>query len=402
MLLGIWFRISAVVFALCFTYFFLLEKAIYLNHFYFVCLLAWLLACTNADAKWSLPMGQRSRSGTVPMWQIGILRFQLIVVYFYGGLAKLNSDWLAGEPIRHWLRARASWDTVGPLFTQEWFVYFICYGGLLFDLLIGFVLLSRKFRWFSFPVLVFFHLSNMYFFSIGIFPYLAIGSTLLFLDPDHPSRLAAWLGRKFGRRPASDKKKPKASAGVPAAEIRKSTLFCLTAYCLFQLLFPFRHWLYPGNVAWTEEGHRYSWRMMLRTKAGHMALIIRNPATGQTARVTRFPKLTRRQQKKMKARPDMIVQYVHFVRDQFRREGYDPEIYVDAWVSLNGRAYKRLVDPERDLAKVEYSPVAASEWIMPLAADLEFGLYPRFRWDAARRSSAPKRPEILNNSADVR
>lgn len=39
-------------------------------------------------------------------------------------------------------------------------------------------------------------------------------------------------------------------------------------YFLIQLLLPLRHFLIEGNVAWTEEGYRLSWRMMTRDKSG--------------------------------------------------------------------------------------------------------------------------------------
>ena len=36
MLIGLWYRFSAILFFLCFTYYFLLEQAAHLNHYYLV------------------------------------------------------------------------------------------------------------------------------------------------------------------------------------------------------------------------------------------------------------------------------------------------------------------------------------------------------------------------------
>ena len=75
----------------------------------------------------------RLPSALVPAWALWIVRFQVAVPYVYGGLAKLNGDWLAGEPIRSWLIARSAQSVVGPWLAQEWLVFTICYGGLVFD-----------------------------------------------------------------------------------------------------------------------------------------------------------------------------------------------------------------------------------------------------------------------------
>ena len=46
----------------------------------------------------------------------------------------------------------------------------------------------------------------------------------------------------------------------------------LLVYFIFQIGLPIRHWMIQDDVLWTEEGHRMSWRMMLRSKSGTLTV----------------------------------------------------------------------------------------------------------------------------------
>ena len=139
----------------------------------------------------------------------------------------------------------------------------------------------------------------------------------------------------------------------------------LHVFVVVQLLVPLRHWLYPGPVRWTEEGHRFSWRMMLRSKRSEIVLRVTDPASGRTWSIDPASDLTPVQLRELETSPDLVLQYVHFHRDRLRRDGVQPVIRVDWRCSLNGRPMRRLADPEVDLAAVERSLCHAA-WIMPL------------------------------------
>jgi hypothetical protein len=62
-------------------------------------------------------------------WNLFILKFQVFVVYFFGRIAKINPDWLQGEPLRHWLDPDELPIIDGWLNFEMW-VYFFSYGGL--------------------------------------------------------------------------------------------------------------------------------------------------------------------------------------------------------------------------------------------------------------------------------
>jgi hypothetical protein len=370
--LGFYYRLSALLFFLSYTYVFLLDKAPYNNHYYLISLISFLLIFANAHHWASLDKIRKPKPDTVPFWALFLLRAQIFIVYFYGGLAKLNGDWLVGEPMRIWLAERADYPLLGPFFTTEWAVYFFSYGGLLFDLFIGFLLLWPPTRFLAFIVVLFFHLTNNWLFSIGIFPFLGIAATILFVEPGWPRRILRCFARllpgfQFQLMPG------------PARPTFLSiwTFGFVVIYLALQLLIPLRHWLYPGNVSWTEEGHRFAWHMKLRDKVGRLAIEVADPKTGQTWPVALSEDLTPRQIREMSTRPDMILQYAHYLREKFQHRGIEnPLIKANVWVSLNGRPFQLHIDPNTNLAEINADPFTPADWIIPLEESLLYDSIP--------------------------
>lgn len=370
-MIGLWYRVATVLFFLGFTYVFLLDQTRYLNHFYLISLLAFLMIFLPAHRALSVDAwrNRKIRSDTSPAWTLWLLRAQIGIPYFYGGIAKLNGDWLRGEPMRMWLAERIDFPVVGALFTEEWMVYLFVWGGLLLDLLIVPLLLWRRTRPFVFAAAVLFHLLNAQLFQIGIFPWFMLAATLIFFPPDLPRRLFAELFRR--RRP---EKRPR--AGAPTIEHNhatpapKVTLAFLAVYLTFQVLVPLRHFLYPGNVNWTEEGHRFSWHMKLRDKEGDALFTATEPASGETWIIDPREYLTSRQRRTMATHPDMILQFSQYLADEMRRTGRgDVEIRAQVSASLNGRQKQLLIDPSVNLAGQKRN-LWPSGWIVPLSQPL--------------------------------
>ena len=190
---GFLYRITSALFLLGFTYWFLLDQTFYLNHLYLVVLLAFLLAVTPAHRARSVDarLRPRIRSSTIPAWYLWLLRFQVGIVYFYSGVAKINGDWLQGEPLRQWLPRRSHYPLIGPWLADEWTAFFFSYGGLLFDLVVVPLLLWRRTRPWAFAAAVAFHVLNRCLFNIGIFPELMLAATLLFFSPDWPRKVCS-------------------------------------------------------------------------------------------------------------------------------------------------------------------------------------------------------------------
>jgi hypothetical protein len=362
---GLWYRASVVGFGALFAYAHLIDKTNYLNHYYLVICLCLLMAFLPLHRHASLDARRAPalRSATVPAWAVWALRAQIGLVYVFGGIAKLKADWLVdAQPMQIWLSANTDVPLLGPLFGEEWVAYAMSYAGAAFDLSIVPLLLWRRSRPLAFGALVVFHLVTMRLFQLGMFPWIMMASSLVFLPPDWPRRLAARLAA--GRGPAA----PAAGsvpAAAPAAGRPRLVLALLGAYFAVHLAMPLRHLLYPGDVLWTEEGFRFSWNVMLMEKNGSLDAHVREPSTGKRWVVSPGAYLTRYQSKMMASQPDMILHFAHLVAADFRARGVrDPEVRVDAVASLNGRRRARLVDPTVDLAR-EPDGLSPRRWILP-------------------------------------
>lgn len=356
--LGVFYRAAAVLYWLAFTYVFLLDQTQYLNHFYLISLLACLMIFVPANRAFSLDAWRKPslRRDLVPAWGLYMLRAQMVIVYFFAGVAKINEDWLHGWPLRMWLPERSHLPIVGPWFDELWVQMLMSYGGLLLDLLGGFLLLHRRTRLPVFIVFCGFHLMNAQLFGIGVFPWFSIATTLLFFRPDWPRRLLLRVG--VGRDAA-----PMFEPVAPV--IRRRALFLLGLYFAVQLALPLRHWLYPGNVAWTEEGHRFAWRMKLRSKTGYVDVLVTHPDTGLTEKIRLSRHLNRRQIRKMSVRPDMLLQFAHFLAEEHEHEGRAPVVRARVVASVNGRGHQPLVDEAVDLAR-QPRDLFTKDWIEPL------------------------------------
>ncbi|MEZ0275974.1 MAG: HTTM domain-containing protein, partial [Roseimicrobium sp.] len=354
MLIGFCYRLAAFLFFCAFTFVFLQEQANYLNHFYLVILISFLMVFLPAHRGWSVDalLRPRLRSQVVPAWCLWLLRVQIGIVYFYGGLAKLGPDWLRGEPMRMWLGDRAEdFPRLGHYFHEEWVVYGFAYGGLLFDLLVIPLLLWKPTRWLGYLWAVSFHLINASLFNIGIFPWFMLCATLLYLPPDFPKRIWRFLGGR-ARLPLQTGSPAGLQGGGGSWTVGQRVLTSfLGLYLLVQCLVPLRHLLYPGDVNWTEEGHRFSWRMKLRGKDGEAIFKVVQPSTGRFWEFHPEDYMTKKQVDEMAGRPDMILQFAHRLAEAMKGRGYgEVEVHVNAMVSLNGRKSELLIDPKVDLA----------------------------------------------------
>lgn len=395
---GLFYRAAIVLVFIGVSYVFLLEQALYLNHMYLFSLVAFLL-CFLGGNRWASVdgslFGWRREHETIPFWQLFLLRAQMFIIYFYAGVAKLNGDWLRAVPVRDWALDRSDAFLIGPLMTHEATPWLIAYLAVIYDLSIGFLLLWRRTRALAIVASFFFHVINKLLFGIGIFPEFAFAATLLFLDPDWPRRILAvfaplrarffpptehpeqeewaeddeWEESQSERKWENDERPEQSPAAVPPPvdagpqptpepppppSPRKQAwvLSAIGAYLAIQILMPLRHWLYPGDVNWTEEGHRYSWRMKLREKQGSLEVTVRDPDTGRQWKVDPADYLPPKERRAAATRPDMTQQFAHYIRDVYRREKgiANPEVYCRARATLNDSVEGDLIDPSVNLA----------------------------------------------------
>jgi len=374
---GCFYRVNAAVFSLCFTYVFLLEKGLYQNHYYLICLISGIMVFIPANRMWSIDAYWRPkiRSRTCPKLCLWILQLQLAIPYFYGGISKINSDWLHGMPVRIWLERRNDMSGAGPWMTTDFAVYFVAWGVLIFDLLIVPALLWRRTRLLAYLAALVFHISNHFLWDIGVFPWFMIGATLLFFPAEEIGR---YVFRQTDRRPGPS------VAPVQLNRKQQLTVTLVGLYTTWQVLFPFRHFLYPGDVSWTEEAHHFSWHMMLREKDVGIRFFVHNKTTGARGLIKLSDFLLERQLSRMAKDPDMILEFAHFFRDHYQEHGQGHvEIRILALASLNGRRPQLLIDPNINYAVVDrvWGP---QPWVIPLYEPLRRDAWnlPLDQWDA--------------------
>ncbi|NED96292.1 HTTM domain-containing protein [Phytoactinopolyspora alkaliphila] len=368
--LGLWYRWAIAGFFVLHTYVFLIDSTFFQNHEYLISLVSFFMIFMPLNRRWALDARRRSvlASPTVPVWVVWLIRFQFGIVYFYGGVAKLNADWLQGEPLRMWLHARTDLRLIGPLFEHEPVVWFMTYGALVLDLTVVWFLLHRRTRVAAFVVATCFHLLNAYLFGLYVFPWLMIAATTIYFAPDWPER--AWsFARNQMRSPGSS---PVASSSVtradqtgawPARISQPLTVF-LAVWTIVQVVLPLRHYLIPGSPNWTEEGHRFAWHMKLRDKQGTGAFYL--TSDDRTWEVPASDYLSWEQEFRMYGHPERLARFAHHLSDEHN----GAEVRVETWISLNGREPAPLVDPEVDLSSVPLVGWGNADWILPLEVPL--------------------------------
>ena len=380
-MLGWRYRLSALLFFLSFAYVELMDKTTYLNHYYFISLVAFALIWLPAGDYFSLDARRRGERPTVPAWTITALKVLVGVVYFYAGLAKLNSDWLLhAQPLSIWLPAKYDVPLLGEFLSQRWVHFAFAWAGAAYDLLIPFLLLWRPTRPFAFVAVVIFHVLTRVLFPIGMFPYIMIVSALVFFEPAVHHRVIGGLRRLIGARAwllsaAEVQVRGKEEAAVVSPPTFRSgtAKYVVYALLLFHLLFPWRYLAYPGELFWTESGYRFSWRVMLMEKAGYASFTVVDPDTGKRRTIDNRDYLTTFQEKQMATQPDFILEFAHFLARKHRREGRPlPAVYVESYAALNGRRSRPYADPKIDLTSITHA-TPRTEWLLAFEDDI-YGL----------------------------
>jgi len=408
-MLGYKYRTSTILFFLTFTYTELIEVSYYLNHYYFVSLISFILIFLPAQKYFSLDLlnFRIEEKRHVEKWTIDILKFQLFVVYFYAGIAKINADWLfEALPLRIWLPAHDTLPIIGQWLIYPETAFVFSWLGMLFDTTIIFFLMWKRTRLLAYISVVFFHTITGLLFQIGVFPLVMIASTPIFFDVKvHKSIIEKLQNAQvflWGKiepiliKTKLKKVEPEFEIGwcaTPYVQMRETkedfynklpvsyfmniekfretrlrqhwVKFLLPLYILFQLLFPLRFLLYPGNLFWTEQGYRFSWRVMLVEKSGSALFYVKDAKTGREGVVDNNEFLNSHQEKQMSFQPDMILQFAHFLADYYKKQGVmNPEVRAEVYVTLNARLSQLLINPQVDLSKIE-DFWTNKEWILP-------------------------------------
>ncbi len=361
---GALYRAAALVFACCFTHFFLIDKTNYQNHYYLICLLSWLMCLLPANRACSIDVlnGSVRLEREAPRWTLWLLRFHIAVPYIYGGFAKFEADWLSSVPMQNMLASRKWPDALAPFLQSSIAADLLTWGGLAFDVLIVPLMMWRKTRILAFSLSIVFHLSNAFLFPIHVFPWFMIFATTIFFPPASLQRFLPFLNSQ-----------PLRQAEAHPVRHRRTTAFVvpvLAVWCLFHLAWPFRHFAFEGPASWTEQGHYFSWRMMLRGKTSGIRYSITDPKTGDTWTTDTRRMINNNQSSRFARDPAMILDLAHHLANGFeKKQGSPVEVRALVLTSLNGRKPQLLIDPEVNLAAISRLS-SNGDWIMPLIEPL--------------------------------
>ena len=354
-MVGYKYKRSMLAFTLLWAITYFMQKSSYNNHYYFLMILSAIMVGLPAHRYASVDVIQNPsiKSISMPNWCRWVFIIQLFILYTYASIAKMYPDWLDLTVPELLMKGKAHYMLVGDLLQQKIVHYMIAYGGILFDGLIIPLLLWKRTRKIAFFASIFFHLFNSIVFQVGIFPYLSLAFAVFFFDLNVIRKLFL-------------KQKPlflEEKIEIPPYAAGFKTVFLI--YFLIQIALPLRHHFIQDNVLWTEEGHRLSWRMMLRSKTARTNFRIIDKATKVETRIKLKDYLTNKQIRSVSSKPDVMWQFAQYLKAEYANKGKDIEVYVRAYVSVNGRPSKQLIDPNIDLANVKWDFFNHHDWILP-------------------------------------
>ena len=330
-----------------------MDKTTYLNHYYLVSLILFMLIFLPASSRFSIDSSKTTDFYFVPRWTIDSLKIMLCIVYFHAGIAKVNSDWLIGaQPLKIWLLGNYDIPLIGDsLLQQNWVHYAMSWGGMFYDISIPFLLLIPKTRNIAFLLVIIFHvLTKILFPAIGMFPFIMILGCLIFFDDKLHEKIIRFIS-KYLQFPQMD-----ASAIKNKSQIKTSFFSVLTLgiFLFIQFLLPLRHNLYNGELFWTERGYRFSWRVMLVEKKGFAEFKLIDNDNFNSFYIKNEDYLTDFQEKQMSFQPDFIKEFVDYLGGLYKAKGYSNiEIHADCFVTLNGRRSKRLIKKNTDILNID-------------------------------------------------
>ena len=352
---GFYYRAAMLTFSLLWATVYVMQISAYNNHYYLLVLVNFIMLMLPAHRYASLDVRRNPewKTASMPNWIRWVMISLMFVVYVYATKAKFYPDWLDGTFTARLFTWQKDFPFLGNTWFQErWFHLFIAYAGLAFDGLVVLLLLWKPTRKWALLAALFFHLFNSVTLKIGIFPYFALSFALFFYPPEAIRR---WFL----------KKKPALKENLsPDYRGKKLLYYFFIPFMLLQIVLPLRHHFIEGNVFFTEEGHRHSWRMMLRSKSGRATYIVEDSTTNFRKIYPIYNRITsRKQSRSVKTKPAAMLQMAHRIRDEYAAQGREVQVYLRSRVSLNGRKALPYTDATVDLANQEFKILEHNSWI---------------------------------------
>ena len=248
--LGLFYRISSIILFISFTYIELIDKTNYLNHYYFISLILFLMMFMPANVSFSLDslISKKSYS-EIPKWTIDSIKLMVAILYVFAGIAKINTEWLMEAlPLKIWLPVRNEMPLIGWLFNYKIIPYIFSWFGCIYDLTIPFLLWNHKTRNWAYIAVIVFHIMTSALFPIGMFPYIMIVTALIFFSDRIHIKLIHYFKRVFTKQYTTIIYHKQYTYNQL---VNKLIIRILAVFFIIQLVLPFRYLLYPGNLFWT-------------------------------------------------------------------------------------------------------------------------------------------------------
>ena len=322
---GLFYRVAMPVLLGIWAYVLWHDIGMYSNFSYISILTGFWLMLGPAAGRVSLDakLFPGHRTNETPVWVLWMLRFQVGVAYFYGGVIKFNSDWMAGEPLGPWLAESSHWPVIGEWLTWRPLVLGMSWAGLFFDLTIAFWLLWPRARPLALGAAVFFHITNYILLSVGFLPFMMIVVTGAFWE---------FSGRR----------------ARPVAKVQERALLALMAvWVITQTLVPLRHHLYPGDGRITYEGQRYSWWWRHARQEVKAKVWVEVDGVRQAIHP---PDYLNPAQYSLVSDPHALVIWAHWLKTHPDFGGRVTGVFAHVEVSLNGHPFVVLVPEDVDLS----------------------------------------------------
>lgn len=362
-MLGYKYRLSIILLTILWSLVYFGQKTSYNNHYYLMWLIALIMCFMPANAYASIDAKKNTslKKGYMPQWIRMVFIIQVSCVYLFATAAKFYPDWLDGTVTSNMFSSMNNApSSVQNIFKNKDFQLFIAYMGIAFDGLIVPALLWKRTRWLAIIASLIFHIFNSITLQIGVFPYFALSFSVFFFPPEQVRNFF------FKRKVKQDFKEATTADGV------KVFRYFFIPYLFVQIILPLRHWFIKGDVLWTEEGHRLSWRMMLRSRGGEATFKVVDKNTNQILKFNNSELLNIKQRSRLNT-PDVIWQMAQKIKIHFLEEGNEVQVFVkQSNVSINGKKAYRLIDPKVDLAAEKWSHFKHHEWILEENAPKDF------------------------------
>lgn len=353
--LGYKYRFSIIALTIMWASVYFMQKTSYNNHYYLMLLIAGMLCFLPANRYASIDVknNPKLKKNYMPQWISWAFIIQISVVYVFATLAKFYPDWLNGTVTSNMFASIQGPEFLTNILHDHTFHLFIAYSGILFDGLIVPALLFKRTRKIAVVLSLIFHIFNSIALQIGVFPYFALTFCMFFFPADDIRKIFFKRKEPLGiETPAYD------------FEAKKTALYLFIPYLIIQVLLPIRHWFIKGDVLWTEEGHRLSWRMMLRSRSGVTTFRVIDKKNNEILNFAVGDFLTPKQNSRLNT-PDMIWQMAQKIKTYYKFQGKDVAVYAkSSYVSINSKENNVLIDPKVDLANEKWNHFKHHDWIL--------------------------------------